>query len=66
VTSLWRVEDAATAALMADFHRGIARGDADAATALCAAQRQALARARAQGGEGLPATWGAFVSEGTR
>jgi CHAT domain-containing protein len=64
LTSLWRVDDAATAALMADFYREL-RGGADSARhALRRAQLQALARARAATGEALPGSWGAFVLEG--
>ncbi|MGB3968246.1 MAG: CHAT domain-containing protein, partial [Planctomycetota bacterium] len=64
VTSLWRVDDAATAALMADFYRELFGAGRSPAAALRAAQLRALARARQASGEGLPGTWGAFVSEG--
>ncbi len=65
VTSLWRVDDAATAQLMADFYTTLFGDERDPALALREAQLQALARARAaHGGEGLPGLWGAFVTEG--
>ncbi len=66
ITSLWRVDDAATAALMADFYRELFAGKREPATALRAAQLRALARARSTAGEGLPGLWGAFVCEGSR
>lgn len=65
VTSLWRVDDAATAPLMADFYTTLFGDERDPALALREAQLQALARARAaNGGDGLPGLWGAFVTEG--
>jgi CHAT domain-containing protein len=64
LTSVWRVGDAATAALMADFYRELFGSGLSPARALHLAQLAALARARAASGEGLPGLWGAFVVEG--
>ncbi|HEX5051982.1 MAG TPA: CHAT domain-containing protein [Planctomycetota bacterium] len=64
VTSLWRVDDDATAKLMADFYRELFTTHCDPAVALRAAQLRALGNARAETGEALPGLWGAFVCEG--
>ncbi len=59
VATLWRVDDAATRALMMTFYERLSAGD-DIASALRAAQREALAsEARAH-----PWFWGAFVVMG--
>jgi CHAT domain-containing protein len=63
LTSLWRVDDAATAALMADFYRALWRFGLPPAAALRRVQLAAIASQRAAG-EVLPGTWGAFVVEG--
>lgn len=64
ITSLWRIDDAATTPLMVDFYRALWRDGQPPASALRSAQLAALARCRAQHGEGLPGTWAAFVCEG--
>ena len=64
ITSLWKVDDAATAALMTDFYRALFGASRSPAAALREAQLQALARHRKAAGEGLPGLWGAFVCEG--
>ena len=66
IASLWRVDDQATGALMADFYRELFGVGGSPAKALRAAQLHALARARAASGEGMPALWGAFVCDGDR
>lgn len=60
--SLWTVEDAAAAALVADFYRRLA--DASPADALHEAQLVALARQRAAGQSPAVASWAAFVLQG--
>jgi CHAT domain-containing protein len=66
VTTLWRIDDAETALLMADFYRELFATRCEPSDALRQAQLRALARARARTGEGLPGIWGAFVCEGAR
>ena len=63
LTSLWRVDDAATAALMADFYRALWREALPPAEALRRAQLACLTAQRAAGAV-LPGIWGAFVVEG--
>jgi CHAT domain-containing protein len=63
VTSLWRVDDAATGALMADFHRALWRDELPPALAWRKVQLARIAAQRAAG-EVLPGIWGAFVVEG--
>ncbi len=64
LTSLWRVDDDATAELMTEFYRHWRGDDGDAAAALRDAQLAILGASRARTGDGLPGTWGAFVVEG--
>jgi hypothetical protein len=64
ITSLWKVDDGATAALMTDFYGALFGASRSPAAALREAQLQALARNRKASGEGLPGLWGAFVCEG--
>jgi CHAT domain-containing protein len=64
VTSLWRVDDAATRELMTDFYQRLWLQGQGKAEALRAAQLALLERNRARVGKGLPSTWGAFVLEG--
>lgn len=63
LTSLWRVDDAATAASMADFYRALWR---DGLSPAAAWRRVQLAHIEAQraAGEVLPGVWGGFVVEG--
>ncbi len=63
LTSLWRVDDAATASLMVDFYRALWRDQLPPAAALRGAQLARITSQR-QAGEVLPGTWGAFVVEG--
>lgn len=66
LTSLWRVDDSATAELMADFYGNLLQQGQAPLAAFRQAQLQALARARTAAGEGLPGRWGGFVFEGVR
>ncbi|MCA8950947.1 MAG: CHAT domain-containing protein, partial [Planctomycetes bacterium] len=61
---VWRIDDTATAALVADFYDELLARGRPPATALRSAQLAALRRARAVSGEGLPGLWAAFVLEG--
>jgi CHAT domain-containing protein len=54
--SLWKIEDQATSALMADFYMQLRTTGGSAAAALCTAQRQAIARGD------HPYHWAAFVA----
>jgi CHAT domain-containing protein len=58
VASLWRIDDPATVALMAAFHRRIAAGGTDVATALAAAARDVRGR------WDHPFFWGGFCLYG--
>lgn len=60
--SLWKVDDAETAALVADFYRRLA--NASPADALHESQLAALARQRAAGRSLQVASWAAFVLQG--
>lgn len=60
--SLWPVDDAATAALVADFYRRLA--DASPADALHESQLAVLARQRVAGQSFAVASWAAFVLQG--
>ncbi|MBC8405651.1 MAG: tetratricopeptide repeat protein [Planctomycetes bacterium] len=65
ISSLWKVDDVATAQLMKDFYinlweKSMSRGDA-----LHEAKLRMLRRNRIEnGGDALPSTWGAFVLSG--
>jgi CHAT domain-containing protein/Tfp pilus assembly protein PilF len=64
VTTLWSVDDAATAALMERFYaRLFRRGGTDPANALRGAQLELLAQAREYGSSGS-SDWGALVAIG--
>jgi CHAT domain-containing protein/tetratricopeptide (TPR) repeat protein len=60
VASLWQVDDAATAALMKRFYRGLLQEQLRPAAALRAAQLELLKRRQWQ----APYYWGAFVLQG--
>jgi len=64
VASLWRVEDSATCDLMLDFYRRLWKDGQGRLDALLGAQRALLERNRAERGDTLPATWGAFLLTG--
>jgi CHAT domain-containing protein/tetratricopeptide (TPR) repeat protein len=64
VTTAWKVDDKATAELMAAFYRELWQERRSPAAALRAAQLAMLARNRAAAGDGMPGTWGAFLLEG--
>ena len=63
LTALWRIDDAATAALMTTFWRELLT-HGDPALALRTAKLATLAAARAGAGDPLPGHWAAFVLEG--
>jgi CHAT domain-containing protein len=63
ISSLWRVRDDSTRELMVRFYERRWSGEGNLA-ALRGAQLERLARNREKHGEGLPATWGAFVLSG--
>ncbi len=65
VSSLWSVDDESTLELMASFYRGLWQDGLGPLEALRAAQLAMLARNRAAYDEAAPATWGAFVLEGS-
>lgn len=60
VASLWEVDDAATAALMQLFYRGMLQQKLSASAALRAAQKEIWQ----QQGWSAPYYWGAFVLQG--
>lgn len=62
LTAMWRIDDAATRGLMADFWQRVFAGE-DPGAALRAAQLRQLATNR-NGGDPRPGTWGAFLLEG--
>jgi CHAT domain-containing protein/tetratricopeptide (TPR) repeat protein len=64
ISSLWAVKDDSTARLMQDFYENLWGQRSSRGHALRAAQLAALARNRAEHGDPLPATWGAFVLSG--
>ncbi len=64
ISSLWKVDDLATAALIKDFYTNLWRKNQPRGEALHQAKLQMLHRNRAEGGEAKPSTWGAFVLSG--
>jgi CHAT domain-containing protein len=64
VSSLWSVQDEATARLMVSFYENLWLDELGKLEALRKAQLEMLASNRAEHGAGLPATWGAFVLDG--
>jgi CHAT domain-containing protein len=64
VSSLWRVDDAATAELMRGFYRHLWSDGQPVAAALRRAQLEMLERNRRSGAGESPRTWGAFVVDG--
>lgn len=63
VSSLWKVPEAESAALLGRFYRHVGEGD-DPAAALRAACLEMLAERRATGGAAHPLFWGGFVAIG--
>jgi CHAT domain-containing protein/tetratricopeptide (TPR) repeat protein len=64
VTTLWKVDDAATQAWMREFYRGLFERNADPATAAHEASKTLYRWSKQAGrGDGVP-TWGAFVVSG--
>ncbi len=64
ISSLWSVKDEATSDLMALFYENLWLKKMGKLAALRTAQLEMLKRNRAEYGEGLPSTWGAFVLDG--
>lgn len=64
LTTVWRVEDAATARWMAAFYAALWTQGKPPAAALRAAQLAMLAALRADGGQACTGLWGGFVLEG--
>jgi len=64
LTSLWKVPDETTRALMVDFYRRAWTPGKGKSAALREAQLEQLASNRKTLGEAMPGTWGAFVLEG--
>jgi CHAT domain-containing protein/tetratricopeptide (TPR) repeat protein len=64
VTSLWRVDDAATRAWMREFYTALWESDADPAAACHLASLTMLRRLRASGQHPDPALWAGFVVSG--
>ncbi len=63
LTSIWRVDDAATLRCMQSFYKELWGKHSQPAAALRAAQLAMLRAARADTGQALVGTWGAFVLE---
>ncbi len=64
ISSLWSVKDEATSDLMTMFYQNLWLKKMGKLEALRTAQLEMLKRNRAEYGEGLPSTWGAFVLDG--
>ncbi len=64
ISSLWSVKDEATSDLMTMFYENLWLNKMGKLEALRTAQLEMLKRNRAEYGEGLPSTWGAFVLDG--
>ncbi len=64
ISSLWSVKDEATSELMTMFYENLWLKKMGKLSALRTAQLEMLKRNRAEYGEGLPSTWGAFVLDG--
>jgi CHAT domain-containing protein/tetratricopeptide (TPR) repeat protein len=64
ISSLWKVDDLATAVLIKDFYTNLWQKNLPRAEALHQAKLQMLRRNRAEEGEAKPGTWGAFVLSG--
>ena len=64
ISSLWSVKDESTSRLMQSFYENLWRRKLGRVASLRAAQLEMLARNRAEYGDPLPATWGAFVLSG--
>jgi CHAT domain-containing protein len=65
LTSLWKVPDDTTRALMVDFYQRVWAQHKPKSVALREAQLHQLeSNRKTLGGEAMPGTWGAFVLEG--
>lgn len=64
ISSLWKVDDDATALLMQDFYTNLWQKEMDPGEALHQAKLRMLRRNRVELGEAMPSTWGAFVLSG--
>jgi len=65
ISSLWKVDDVATAQLMKDFYTNLWQKNMSRGDALHEAKLRMLRRNRIDnGGDAIPSTWGAFVLSG--
>ncbi len=64
LTTLWRVDDAATRRLIVDFYRRHVTDGLEVARALREAQLTMLRQNRSEHGDPMPGTWGALLVEG--